>query len=69
LAALGVTIRAWPGDKLGEFASYRAPAPLEVRVRPAPYPHSGEEYTYDPEDHLGEPAPEPVKPRIRQLAP
>jgi hypothetical protein len=61
LAALGVTIRAWPTDQLNTFEPYREPAPLERRVKSTGPPGIYEEYFVDPEDPDYQPR-ERVKP-------
>jgi hypothetical protein len=65
LLALGVTIRALP--ELDGFQTYRTPAPMQTRTISTGRGMSTEA-TFDPEDPDYQ-EPEPVKPRIRQLAP
>jgi hypothetical protein len=65
LHALGVAIRALPN--LAGLKTYRTPAPMQTRTVSVGQGMSTET-AWDPEDSDYR-EPEPVKPRIRQLAP
>jgi hypothetical protein len=61
LLRLGVVLRAFPADKLGEFDPYRQPAPLQTRDEPTGMRGISREVVYDPEDPDYQPPPR-IKP-------